>query len=67
MALIATFGAFAAGFVARPIGSIFFGRIGDKLGRHYAMNIAIIFMAIPTIMMAFLPGYNSIGIGHQYY
>ncbi|WP_420809897.1 hypothetical protein [Francisella halioticida] len=41
--------------------------MGDKLGRHYAMNIAIIFMAIPTIMMAFLPGYNSIGIGHQYY
>ncbi|WP_150466905.1 MFS transporter [Francisella sp. SYW-9] len=62
VALIATFGAFAAGFIARPIGSVIFGRIGDKLGRHYAMNIAIVFMAIPTIMMAFLPGYNSIGI-----
>ena len=62
VALIATFGAFAAGFIARPIGSIFFGRLGDKLGRHYAMNLAIIMMAIPTIIMAFLPGYNVIGV-----
>ncbi|QIW10498.1 MFS transporter [Francisella sp. LA112445] len=61
VALISAFGAFAAGFVARPIGSVVFGRLGDKLGRHYAMNIAIIFMAIPTIIMAFLPGYNTIG------
>jgi MHS family proline/betaine transporter-like MFS transporter len=61
VALISAFGAFAAGFVARPIGSVVFGRLGDKLGRHYAMNIAIVFMAIPTIIMAFLPGYNTIG------
>lgn len=53
IALIATFGAFAAGFVARPIGSIFFGRLGDRLGRHYAMNLAIIMMAVPTVVMAF--------------
>ncbi|QLE78861.1 MHS family MFS transporter [Francisella sp. Scap27] len=62
IALIATFGAFAAGFVARPIGSIFFGRLGDRLGRHYAMNLAIIMMAVPTVVMAFLPDYNLIGI-----
>ena len=62
IALVATFGAFAAGFVARPIGSIFFGRLGDKLGRHYAMNIAIIMMAIPTVVIAFLPDYSLIGI-----
>ena len=62
VALIATFGAFAAGFIARPIGSIFFGRLGDRLGRHYAMNLAIIMMAVPTVIMAFLPGYNMIGI-----
>lgn len=62
VALIATFGAFAAGFVARPIGSIFFGRLGDRLGRHYAMNLAIIMMAVPTVVMAFLPGYALIGV-----
>ncbi|WP_119344787.1 MFS transporter [Facilibium subflavum] len=62
VALIATFGAFAAGFVARPIGSVIFGRLGDRFGRHYAMNLAIIFMAIPTIVMAFLPDYHLIGI-----
>ncbi|MFZ9034538.1 MAG: MFS transporter [Francisellaceae bacterium] len=60
--LIATFGAFGAGFIARPVGSVLFGRLGDRLGRHYAMNIAIIFMAIPTIAMAFLPDYHIIGI-----
>lgn len=62
VALVATFGAFAAGFVARPIGSIFFGRLGDRLGRHYAMNLAIIMMAVPTVVMAFLPGYSLIGV-----
>ncbi|MFT6835567.1 MAG: MHS family proline/betaine transporter-like MFS transporter [Francisellaceae bacterium] len=59
---MAVFGAFGAGFLARPFGSIFFGHLGDKIGRHYAMNIAIILMAIPTIAMAFLPDYNTIGI-----
>ncbi|QIW09888.1 MFS transporter [Francisella sp. LA112445] len=62
VALIATFGAFAAGFIARPVGSIFFGRLGDRLGRYYSMNIAIIMMAVPTVIMAFLPGYKTIGI-----
>lgn len=62
VALIATFGAFAAGFIARPIGSIFFGRLGDRLGRHYSMNLAIIMMAVPTVVMAFLPDYSLIGI-----
>ena len=62
VALIATFGAFAAGFIARPIGAIFFGRLGDRLGRHYAMNLAIIMMAVPTVVMAFLPDYSLIGI-----
>ena len=62
VALIATFGAFAAGFIARPIGAIFFGRLGDRLGRHYAMNLAIIMMAIPTVVMAFLPDYSLIGM-----
>ncbi|MGQ4002229.1 MFS transporter [Francisellaceae bacterium CB300] len=62
VALIATFGAFAAGFIARPIGAVFFGRLGDRLGRHYAMNLAIILMAVPTVVMAFLPDYSLIGI-----
>ena len=62
VALVATFGAFAAGFIARPIGAVFFGRLGDRLGRHYAMNLAIILMAVPTVVMAFLPDYSLIGI-----
>ena len=62
VALIATFGAFGAGFVARPLGSILFGRLGDRVGRHYAMNLAILCMAIPTITMAFLPDYSLVGL-----
>lgn len=61
VALVATFGTFAAGFIARPVGAIFFGRLGDRLGRHYAMNLAIIMMAVPTVAIAFLPGYSVIG------
>lgn len=62
VSLLLTFGTFAAGYVARPIGSVLFGYLGDKKGRHFAMNIAIMFMAIPTIAMALIPTYDSIGI-----
>ena len=62
VSLLLTFGTFAAGYIARPLGSIFFGYLGDKRGRHFAMNIAIMFMAVPTIAMAFVPTYATIGI-----
>jgi MFS transporter, MHS family, proline/betaine transporter len=62
IALLATFGAFGVGFVARPLGGILFGHLGDKIGRYFAMNLAIIFMSIPTMAMALLPTYNIIGI-----
>ncbi|QIW10800.1 MFS transporter [Francisella sp. LA112445] len=62
LSLLLTFGTFAAGYIARPLGSIFFGYLGDRKGRHFAMNIAILFMAIPTIIMAFIPTYASVGV-----
>jgi MFS transporter, MHS family, proline/betaine transporter len=62
VALLATFAAFGVGFLARPLGGIIFGYIGDRTGRFYAMNLAIICMGIPTILMACLPTYNAIGI-----
>ena len=62
LSLLLTFGTFAAGYIARPLGSIFFGYLGDRKGRHFAMNIAILFMAIPTIAMAFIPTYDTIGV-----
>ncbi|MCF6765831.1 MFS transporter [Thiotrichales bacterium 19S3-7] len=62
IALLATFAAFGIGFLARPLGAIVFGALGDKKGRYYAMNLSILLMAIPTTLMAILPGYNTIGI-----
>ncbi|NQW09072.1 MAG: MFS transporter [Alphaproteobacteria bacterium] len=59
---IAAFGAFAAGFLVRPIGGIVFGQIGDLFGRKRAMLLSVICMAVPTFLIAFLPTYASIGV-----
>lgn len=60
--LLATYGVFAAGFMARPLGAIFFGWFGDKYGRRLALTVAILMMAIPTACIGLLPTYASIGI-----
>jgi MHS family proline/betaine transporter-like MFS transporter len=62
ISLIASFGAFAAGFLVRPLGGILFGRIGDLVGRQRAMLLSVMAMAIPTVMMGLLPTYESIGV-----
>ncbi len=60
--LIAAFSAFAIGFLARPLGGIVFGLIGDKVGREYAINLCIFTMSLPTLGIALLPGYDTLGI-----
>ncbi|WP_158966528.1 MFS transporter [Chachezhania sediminis] len=62
VSLIATFGVFAAGFMMRPIGGIFFGHIADRHGRKLALTLSVGMMAIPTTLIAFLPGYAAIGV-----
>lgn len=62
VSLIASFGAFAAGFLVRPLGGLVFGRIGDKVGRRRAMILSVIAMAVPTMLMGFLPTYAAVGI-----
>ena len=59
--LIAAFGAFAAGFLVRPLGGLLFGRIGDLVGRQRVLTLSIITMALPTVLMAFLPTYATLG------
>ena len=59
---ILTFAVFAAGFVARPLGGVIFGHIGDKMGRRIALVVGILLMAIPTAGIGLLPSYDSIGI-----
>ena len=62
VSLIAAFGAFAAGFLVRPLGGLVFGRIGDMVGRKRALTLSVLAMALPTVLIAFLPTYESIGI-----
>lgn len=62
VSLIASFGAFAAGFLMRPLGGLVFGRIGDLVGREKAMSISVVAMAVPTLLMALLPTYDSVGM-----
>jgi MHS family proline/betaine transporter-like MFS transporter len=54
-ALMATFAIFASGYVMRPLGAIFFGHLGDKLGRKYTLLITIFSMTIATTAIGLIP------------
>jgi len=54
--------AFAAGFAVRPFGAIFFGRLGDLIGRKYTFLITILIMGLSTFIVGLLPSYASIGV-----
>ncbi|MBI2742576.1 MAG: MFS transporter [Chlamydiales bacterium] len=60
--LTQTFMIFAVGFLSRPLGGIFFGHIGDRLGRRVALLMSLTLMAIPTFMIGLLPTYAVIGV-----
>jgi MFS family permease len=62
LALIAYLSTFAVGFVVRPFGALFFGRIGDVVGRKYAFLITLLIMGGATALIGFLPTYATIGI-----
>ncbi|HEX8853249.1 MAG TPA: MFS transporter, partial [Pyrinomonadaceae bacterium] len=61
-AYIAYLATFAVGFVVRPFGALFFGRIGDLVGRKYAFLVTLIIMGGATALIGFLPTYAQIGI-----
>jgi MHS family proline/betaine transporter-like MFS transporter len=60
--VLAAFGAFAAGFLMRPIGAILFGYIGDRVGRGPSLLWSVVMMAAPTFCIGLLPTYNQIGL-----
>jgi MHS family proline/betaine transporter-like MFS transporter len=60
-ALLSTFLAFGLGFLARPLGAIAIGRIGDARGRKAALLITILLMAIGTVLIGVLPTFATIG------
>lgn len=59
---LASWGVFWTGFLARPLGSIVFGHIGDKTSRKHALTLSIYVMAIPTALMGCLPSYEQVGL-----
>ncbi len=62
LALIAYLSTFAVGFVVRPFGALFFGRIGDIVGRKYAFLVTLLIMGGATALIGVLPTYATIGI-----
>src|SRR5688500_14693984 len=54
--------AFAAGFFVRPFGALFFGRLGDLIGRKYTFLVTIVIMGLSTALVGLLPSYASIGV-----
>ncbi len=62
LSLIAYLSTFAVGFVVRPFGALFFGRIGDLVGRKYAFLVTLLIMGGATALIGFLPTYATIGL-----
>lgn len=60
--LLATFAVFASGFAMRPLGAVFYGYIGDRVGRKYALAASLLMMAVPTTLLGLLPTYETAGI-----
>jgi len=54
--------AFAAGFIVRPFGAIFFGRLGDMIGRKYTFLVTILIMGLSTFIVGILPNFAAIGV-----
>ncbi|AIR05525.1 MFS transporter [Cedecea neteri] len=62
MALLSSFAAYSVGFVARPIGALLFGRLGDRYGRKMVMIITIALMGCSTTLIGLIPSYAQIGV-----
>ena len=60
--LVQTFGIFAAGYLARPLGGIVMAHFGDLSGRKRMFMLSILLMAIPTLLMGLLPTYATVGV-----
>lgn len=63
VATMSAFGVFALAFLVRPVGAIFWGNMGDKKGRKWALSISILLMSGATFLIGCLPGYAMIGVG----
>jgi MFS family permease len=59
--IIAAFGTYAVGFIARPLGGIVFGHIGDRIGRKSLLQFSLMLIGVSTFLMGCLPTFDAIG------
>ena len=62
VALLETFGVFALSFLMRPVGAFFWGHMGDKKGRKWALATSILMMSAATFVIGLLPTFEAVGI-----
>ncbi|WP_110708683.1 MFS transporter [Salinicola sp. CR57] len=62
LALLQTFAVFAVSFALRPLGGIFFGMLGDRIGRKRILSVTVLLMAGATTLIGVLPTYASVGL-----
>jgi len=60
-ALLSTLATFAAGFIVRPFGALFFGRLGDLIGRKYTFLLTLVLMGGATFLIGCIPSFQQIG------
>ena len=60
-AFLSTLATFAAEFVVRPFGALFFGRLGDMIGRKYTFLVTLLIMGFSTFLIGCIPSYETIG------
>jgi len=59
---LAAFASFAVGFVARPVGGLLFGHIGDRIGRKTTLVVTLTLMGLATFLIGLMPTYDAIGV-----
>ena len=62
IAVVSAMAIYGVGYVARPIGAWYFGRLGDRIGRKKVLYITIALMGVATTLIGFLPTYQQIGL-----
>lgn len=62
MAVVLAMATYGVGYIARPLGALYFGRMGDKIGRRKVLFYTILLMGIATTLIGFLPTYEQVGL-----